>query len=53
MPSSFLQVGLTDAHGAWLVGSDGFYLFTDGRFHRAAPFPAGPVGQFAAAGACA
>ena len=50
---SFLQPGVTDKHGTWFVGADGFYLYTDGAFHRAAPMPPGPVGDFAVAGGCA
>jgi hypothetical protein len=53
LPDHFLQAGVTDTHGTWLVGLDGFYLYTDGGFHRAAPMPPGPVGDFAIAGGCA
>jgi hypothetical protein len=49
---AFLRAGVTDVHGAWLVGSDGFYLYADGKFQRAAPMPPGPVGDIAIAGAC-
>ncbi len=49
----FVQVGVTDSHGAWLVGSDGFYLYTDKGFMRAAPMPPGPIGNLAIAGGCA
>ena len=54
MPLSdrFLTAGTTDSHGTWLVGSDGFYLFTDAGFKRAAPMPPGPVGEFQLAGGC-
>jgi hypothetical protein len=53
LPSTFLQAGITDTHGTWLVGADGFYLYAGGRFQRAAPMPPGPVGDFAVAGSCA
>jgi hypothetical protein len=49
---AFLRAGVTDTHGAWLVGSDGFYVLAGDRFERAAPMPPGPVGDFAIAGAC-
>jgi hypothetical protein len=49
---AFLRAGVTDTHGAWLVGSDGFYVLAGSQFERAAPMPPGPVGQFAIAGAC-
>lgn len=52
LPSVFLQKGVTDTHGTWLVGADGFYLYAAGRFQRAAPMPPGPVGDFAVAGSC-
>lgn len=52
MPPNTLGLGVTDSHGTWLVGSDGFYLYTDAGFRRAAPMPPGPVGEFQIAGAC-
>ena len=48
----FLTRGITDSHGTWLVGSDGFYLYADAGFTRAAPMPPGPVGDFYIAGGC-
>jgi hypothetical protein len=48
-----LTPGISDSHGTWLVGSDGFYLYTDAGFKRAAPNPPGPVGEFQIAGGCA
>jgi hypothetical protein len=53
LPSGFLRPGVTDSHGTWFVGSDGFYRYTDGGFKRAAPLPPGPVGEFQIAGGCA
>jgi hypothetical protein len=53
LPSGFLRPGVTDTHGTWFVGSDGFYRYTDGGFKRAAPLPPGPVGEFQIAGGCA
>jgi hypothetical protein len=53
LPASFVvQRGVTDAHGTWFVGPDGFYLYTDAGFNRAAPMPSGPVGEFQVAGDC-
>jgi hypothetical protein len=52
MPPNTVQLGVTDSHGTWLVGSDGFYLYTGTGFRRAAPMPPGPVGEFQIAGAC-
>jgi hypothetical protein len=52
LSSRFLTPGITDSHGTWLVGSDGFYLYTDAGFTRAAPMPPGPVGDFYIAGEC-
>jgi hypothetical protein len=49
----FLTPGITDIHGTWLVGSDGFYLYTEAGFMHAAPMPPGPVGDIAIAGGCA
>jgi hypothetical protein len=51
LPDQGLQAGVTDSHGTWFVGADGFYLYTDSGFRRAAPVP--PVGNFAIAGECA
>jgi hypothetical protein len=51
VPDQGLQAGVTDSHGTWLVGADGFYVYTDSGFRRAAPMP--PVGNFAIAGDCA
>jgi hypothetical protein len=55
MPLSgqLLTPGITDSHGTWFVGSDGFYRYTDGGFKRAAPLPPGPVAEFQIAGGCA
>jgi hypothetical protein len=51
IPEQGLQPGLTDSHGTWFVGADGFYLYTDSGFRRAAPMPA--TGNFTLAGDCA
>jgi hypothetical protein len=50
---TFLGLGVTDMHGTWLVGADGFYLYTGAGLRRAAPNPPGPVGVFTIAGGCA
>ena len=51
IPDQGLGAGVTDSHGIWFVGADGFYLYTDSGFTRAAPMPA--TGNFAIAGGCA
>jgi hypothetical protein len=51
IPDQGLGAGVTDSHGIWFVGADGFYLYTDSGFTRAAPKPA--TGNFAIAGGCA
>jgi hypothetical protein len=52
LPGESVRPGVRDTHGTWFVGADGFYLYTDTGFHRAAPMPPGPVGDFAIAGSC-
>jgi hypothetical protein len=51
IPEQGLQPGVTGSHGTWFVGADGFYLYTDSGFRRAAPMPA--TGNFTLAGDCA
>jgi hypothetical protein len=46
--------GITDSHGAWVVGSDGIYLYTSGSFQRVASAPAGwNTPNYSIAGPCA
>jgi hypothetical protein len=52
LPDQFLQPGVTDTHGTWIVGSDGFYLYTEAELKRAGPMPPGPVGTLVIAGEC-
>jgi hypothetical protein len=51
MSDQGVQAGVTDSNGTWFVGTDGFYLYTDSGFRRAAPMPA--TGNFTIAGDCA
>jgi hypothetical protein len=47
-----LSPGMSDAHGLWLVGKDGIYLYNDSRFQRVAPLgsPASP--NYSLGGTC-
>ncbi len=48
---SIPQLGVTDAHGAWIVGADGVYLYTDAGFQRMAITPTG-WSRYLLAGIC-
>ena len=46
--------GITDSHGAWVVGSDGIYLYRSESFERVASAPAGwNTPNYNVAGPCA
>lgn len=49
----FMEMGVTDSHGTWLVGADGLYLRTDSAFTRVAPMRTTPWDNYTIAGACA
>lgn len=44
--------GVTDSHGAWVVGSDGVYLYRGSNFERVAATPAGWTPNYSVGGAC-
>lgn len=46
------QAGLTDTHGAWVVGSDGVYLYKDSGFQRLASGPPDWIPNYTVAGPC-
>ena len=46
--------GITDSHGAWVVGSDGIYLYKSESFERVASAPPGwSTPDYSVAGSCA
>ncbi|HET9780513.1 MAG TPA: hypothetical protein VFR33_01945 [Candidatus Dormibacteraeota bacterium] len=53
LPDTAIGMGIEDAHGLWLVGADGVYLYTDTGFTKVAPLGPPAMPNYTIVSGCA